>query len=247
MRQLTFALAAGTALTVGLSQGVSAADMAVKAPVAKAAPFSWTGIYFGLSGGYARGSGDHSYSVDGLGFLDPLDADVRIRGWLAGAQIGYNWQVGSVVYGIEADFSWADINGMTIQSFDDGFETEVKWFGTVRGRVGTTISNLLLYVTGGLAYGKINATVGDIDFLPGPVFDPITGLATDSATKFGWTAGAGAEIALGSNWSAKLEWLYVDLGNLDFNGIATNFPGLPVVGEVDANFHLVRGGVNFRF
>jgi len=239
------------ALTVA-SVPALAADLPMHAPVVTKAPppvaapvFNWTGPYAGLHAGYGWGSGDHAVTLDGFLFLVPDGLPVDIDGWSAGGQIGYNWQSGNYVFGIEADISWADIEGFSYTvPDDDGYETKVDWFGTVRGRLGYAVDRGLGYITGGLAYGRIKAEMGDIDLNLN--FDPSTGTARDSGTKYGWTAGAGVEYAFAPNWTARIEYLYVDLGKFEFNGTASN-NGNPVRADIKTNFHLVRGGVNLRW
>jgi outer membrane immunogenic protein len=207
---------------------VAAAELAV-APVHKkaaAAPvFSWTGSYVGVHAGYGWGwtrqydAGDPSPKWD-------------INGWIAGGTIGYNWQFGNAwVAGLEADASWSEIEG-SHGSFPgwgcaSACVTNVEWFGTVRGRIGPTVDRLFAYATGGLAFGEVKSGI-----LPcGATF-------CGSETRVGWTAGAGIEYAIAPKWSAKIEYLYVDLGKFSYGG--------PVDFAARAPFSLVRAGVNFR-
>jgi hypothetical protein len=95
-------------------------------------PFSWTGFYVGGSIGAGQLESDHLVSLDGLGFLNPPNASVRDTNFLGGVVLGYDWQVGNFVYGVAVDLSAGNLQGLTIQEGDDGFETRIKSFGTAR-------------------------------------------------------------------------------------------------------------------
>jgi len=142
----------------------------------------------------------------------------RPEGFAGGIQGGYNWQSGALVFGVEGDIQ---LNGA-----DETFapwKFSNPWFGTVRGRVGYAFNNVLFYGTGGLAFGGLR----------GETF----GLS-ESHTTAGWTAGVGAEFGFAPNWSAKVEYLYVDLSDTRFS-----ITGLPN----GYQFGLVRAGVNYHF
>jgi outer membrane immunogenic protein len=137
-------------------------------------------------------------------------------GFAGGVQAGYNWQSGPWVFGVEGD--------LQATGADDTFapwKFSNPWFGTVRGRAGYAFSNIYLYGTGGLAFGELRAET--------------FGLSDTSA---GWTVGAGAEFGLVQNWTAKIEYLYVDLSNSNFSitGVSNGY-----------RFGLVRAGVNYHF
>lgn len=154
----------------------------------------------------------------GYGWGDVTHNTTHPSGVLGGVQAGYNWQTGPLVFGIEAD---VQLNGS-----DDTFapwKFSNPWFGTARGRVGYAYSNILFYGTGGLAFGGLR----------GETF----GLSETHST-IGWTAGLGAEFALSKNWSAKAEYLYVDLSDKNFT-----ITGLPN----GYQFGVVRLGVNYHF
>ena len=204
-----------------------AADIPRPAPVYKApayvAPmYNWSGAYIGINGGYAWGNS----SWDGL-----FGGSAKVSGGLVGATLGYNWQMAGspLVLGIEGDIDWTNIRGsFTNAVCVGGCQTQNNWLGTVRARAGYAIDRFMPYVTGGLA-------VGDIQVNP-PV------LGGTNATKAGWTAGAGVEAMIAPNWTAKLEYLYVDLGS---TGCGVGACGLPT----NVNFHtnIVRAGLNFKF
>jgi len=176
---------------------------------------------------------------------------------VGGAQIGYNWQIGSLVSGLEADVQSAGLKGeagpvtaitnINGQPFVPSALTtshELSWFGTVRGRLGVTITpDLLIYGTGGLAYGGIKAT-GAANF-PG---DGGLFAVTTNTTKAGWTAGTGAEWMFARNWSAKLEYLHVDLGNVSAATFGTqNIPPFGMKATWHNQYDIVRAGVNYHF
>ncbi len=207
-----------------LAGSAGAADIprrveATKAPVAYVAPiYNWTGAYIGINGGWAGGDA----GMGAVGF----DVD----GGLVGATLGYNWQAGQAVFGLEGDINWTNIEG----SGTCGALTcrvSNNWLGTVRGRLGYAIDRFMPYVTGGLAFGDVEASA--------------TGLSGSSNTQTGWTVGGGVEFALApARWTAKLEYLYVDLGEFTCGAAAC---GAAAAGDVTFNSHIVRAGLNYRF
>jgi outer membrane immunogenic protein len=144
----------------------------------------------------------------------------RPNGFAGGAQAGYNWQSNQIVFGAETDIQFSGA--------DDTFapwKFSNPWFGTLRGRVGFAMSNILLYGTGGLAYGSVR------------VQNMVTG-ASESKIHPGWAIGAGMEVALTTNWSARAEYLYVDLSDRSY-GLTGTSNG--------SESSVVRFGVNYRF
>ena len=209
---LTFAAALATL------SAAHAADIARPAPVQPVpqvapVPFSWSGLYLGINGGYGFGR-------DGL------------SGGLVGGQIGYNWQTGPLVLGLESDLDWAHISGSRSDAAcappgGGNCRTRQDWLGTTRGRLGYAFGSWLPYVTGGAAYGDIKLDQ------PG---------RSDTATRLGWTAGAGVEYSLSKNWSAKVEWLHLDLGTASFMGAASSTPV-----STPAKDDIVRAGINYHW
>jgi outer membrane immunogenic protein len=215
MKSVLLASVAALALSAGLVSA-NAADiqqrsMPTKAPAYVAPLYNWTGPYIGISGGYGWGSSDFS----GGGSLDP-------DGGIFGATLGYNWQMGALVTGIEGDISWSGLkdNGACTLG---ACSVENNWLGTVRGRLGYNAGRWMPYVTGGLAIGDIDAD--------------ITGVGSSDKTKAGWTIGAGVEAAIAGPWTAKVEYLYVDLGKGDTIGGQ----------RPDFTTNIVRAGLNYRF
>lgn len=198
-----------------------AADMPRKAPLYTAPVYaSWTGFYVGVNAGY--GFGKSNWDV-------PL-VSPEPKGAVAGLTLGYNFQTGTWLWGAEGDFDYSGMKGSSDCPTPATCETKNSWLGTARARLGYAgWNNWLPFITAGAAMGDIKASN--------------SALLTDAhKTKLGWTAGLGVEYALRSNWSVKLEYLYVDLGKFDC-GIACG----AVVDNVSFNANLVRAGVNYRF
>jgi outer membrane immunogenic protein len=212
---------AGAAL-LALASTAAAADLPAPQPYYQAPaflppPFTWSGFYLGVNGGGAFGTS----TWDTAG-------SINTSGGFVGGTIGYNYQINHFVIGAEGDVDWAGISGSTTTAAcPAGCKTGDSWLATARGRVGYAADRFLPYVTGGAAFGNINATTAGL---------------TTSTTNAGWTVGAGLEFAITPNWSAKAEYLYVNLGkfNCGLNcGAATD--------NVSFNANLVRGGINYRF
>jgi outer membrane immunogenic protein len=265
MKKSMLALVAVGALIAGPAM---AADlrMPVKAPYAPPPVVtSWTGFYIGLNGGYGwnkdTGSSTCVNPTGGTVGCDlGLGNIVQPHGGLFGGQIGYNWQTGPVVFGIESDLQWADISG-TASATDlccqgiagtSGIYTassKLDWFGTVRGRLGFTIgNNALLYGTGGLIYGHESVSQS-LSFVGPPAFI-YPGSA--STTRTGATVGAGLEYLFTPAFSAKIEGLWYDMGSLNTTftcpaGSLTCSPGFTTGGHFNFSGAIVRGGLNYHF
>jgi outer membrane immunogenic protein len=262
MRLIITALLGATALSLACAPGALAADMPArtytKAPAMVNPAYNWTGFYIGAHAGYGFGTDDVSVnflpSATAFG-IAPVSMSTNPRGFIGGAQAGYNWQTGAWVFGAEVDYSYANISGdatsapmfffpppgFVLGSFHQVHE-KIDWFGTARLRFGVTpIDRLLVYATGGLAFG--HAEYSSLTFLPGSG-PTISG--SDSATKTGWTVGGGFEWAFVNNWSAKAEYLYYDLGNHTLISSVGANPGFPVQNEFQTNGHIVRVGINYK-
>ncbi len=210
--------AAAVALSIGAA---NAADMRgpampAKAPAYVAPIYNWTGFYAGLNGG---GGWGHA-SVSG-----PLSTggDFNTSGGLIGGTLGYNYQVGQAVFGLEGDIDWANIKGSATCAAGVTCEAKNTWLGTARGRIGYAFDRFMPYVTGGLAVGDVKTEA--------------TGLGSASTTKAGWTLGGGVEAAIAGPWTVKAEYLYVDLKNAS----------APAGSSTDFRTNVVRGGINYRF
>lgn len=212
--------------TVTIMGAANAADIArrqampMKAP-AYYAPYNWTGFYVGINGGGAWGNSDWDAATGSSGR--------DTSGGLVGGTIGYNYQVGQAVFGIEGDIDWTNIRGSSIDvPCTTSCETRNSWLGTVRGRIGYAFDRFMPYITGGVAFGDIKT-------------EP-AGFPGTRDTNAGWTLGGGLEASIVGPWTAKVEYLYVDLGDMTCPAgscaLATN---------VDFRANIVRAGVNYRF
>jgi len=227
MKRLVLASLAALAVVTTLGSANAAdmprrhAAMPAKAP-AYAAPYNWTGFYVGINGGGAWGHSNWS-NVGGT-------AEANLSGGLVGGTLGYNYQMGQAVLGLEGDLDWSNIRGSTDTGICVGgsCETRNSWLATTRGRIGYAFDRVMPFLTGGVAFGDIKTT---------PV-----GLGSQTTTKAGWTLGGGAEVAVAGPWSAKLEYLYVDLGNGSCGGAICG-----VNTDVSLTSNIVRGGINYRF
>jgi outer membrane immunogenic protein len=292
-------LALGGTMLAALAIGTPAmaADMPLKAPMIAPVVFSWTGFYVGGNLGYSWGRADTDFTETTSGTssaqvfrtasatpiggptvtaFGPLTAAgshrADLNGIIGGGQIGYNWQSGSTVFGLEADLQGTRERGDTTICVTAGCPAggifasasyKLAWLATLRGRIGVAVApKWLLYATGGLAVGEVDSTfAGGLGGVP-------LGTISSNTTRAGFVVGGGVEGALDNNWSAKLEALYVDLGSFDtaFGGVTntmvTNALNTPSVDlntvtttttTTSGNFHsrvsdfIVRLGLNYRF
>jgi outer membrane immunogenic protein len=234
-------LGAITALLLGTTTAM-AADLPMKAAPPPVEIYNWTGFYIGAAAGGSFGFSDHVDRATGLS-----DASgYNVKGGLAGGTLGYNWQVGSFVFGLEGDASWAsevgsngDIGPVGLPNVDANGNplfasfTKETWVATARGRVGYAVNNLLFYGTGG--YAAAGVTQGIYD-------NAHNLLVSSSSTRSGWTAGGGLEWGFAPNWSAKFEWLY-----MKFNTVALNTAFAEGPRNVPFDDNVVRFGINYRF
>ena len=199
-----------------------------KAPQAQ--PFDWSGFYLGINGGYAGARSSWSDPAAGAD-----SGRFTGNGGTVGGQLGYNWQLGHSVLGIETDMNWLNAKGSAagpggVCATDGGglCQTGQSWLGTTRLRAGYAIDRWLPYLTGGLAYGNVQALQPN---------------GTTNTVRSGWTAGAGLEYGFSRDWSAKLEYLHIDLGTATFMGAASGTPTL----SVPVTDNLVRAGINYHW
>jgi outer membrane immunogenic protein len=262
-------LLAGVALISIASGSAMAADLAAR-PVYTKAPvmapvYNWTGFYIGGNGGYSWGRSATNYTVTGL---PAFSTSQNMNGWVGGGQAGYNWQFNqNWVFGVEADIQGTGQNGTaTLPSVvfipppgatalpntttTASLQSKLPWFGTARLRLGVLPSDqVLLYVTGGLAFGEVqsNASFATATAFPGgPVIASAASASSANSTRAGWTIGGGAEWVISGPWTAKLEYLYVDLGS-----VANTFTGIGSYPTLGTSSHItdsiLRVGVNYRF
>lgn len=215
---------------VGFAFSASAADMPVKAPVYKAPVVveasNWTGFYIGGNVDYSWGKTDIDYAQalgnpNGFGVVAGpatlfLTQGLDPKSVIGGGQVGYNYQMNNWVWGIVADFDFRNGKDQVTLGPLNGFgdtltlSTKQGWLGTVRSRLGVTIAaRWLIYATGGFAYGRVDHSVNQTAFAGAAT---IVRTFSGQATKSGWVAGAGTELAFSDHWSVAAEYLYVDLG-----------------------------------
>jgi outer membrane immunogenic protein len=214
-------------------QAADVADMVAEPPLV----YDWSGFFVGLNGGYGF-SGDETVRLkpsfqDKAGRLD-------LNGLFGGAQVGANWQTGNWVVGAEADLQLSDIvdsDTRRVNGLDVSSKGAIDWFSTVRLRSGYAIDNIMIFGTGGLALAGMNHKVHTVD-------DPSAAInLSDTYTASGWTAGAGVEWGFSANSSAKIEYLYTDLGKKEIGSSLSDdsyFQATP-------SFQSIRMGVDFRF
>jgi outer membrane immunogenic protein len=264
-------LIASAALATLIGTPALAADMALKAAPAPMAPACiWCGWYIGLNAGWVGSSGNHLSNAGtdtdggGLGSLlaagaIPGSVSSNLSGFIGGGQIGYNWQTGNFVAGVEADFDGVSAKHTTNAVFPGSavflpitttYTRQLDWLSTVRGRLGFTASpNVLLYVTGGLAVGEVktgNAAVCPT-FAP-PCSTESTTTNTNTTTHAGGTVGGGIEWMVAPHWSIKAEYLYADLGRTN-STINYSYFGFnsSLTSSVRNSYNIARAGVNWHF
>jgi outer membrane immunogenic protein len=212
-----------------------AADLPLRSspsPLFNSAPraYSWTGLYTGLNAGYGKTNNpDHVVETTGLTFKQDHSS-----GFVGGAQIGYNYQIGGFVAGLETDLQYAAIgnkdayfNTVYFPDNSDGY------FGTIRARAGFAIDRTLIYATGGFAYGSVGGEKLTT-YLPGT--------AQNTETNWGWALGGGIEYSITNNISARLSGLYVNL-DTGSNYLVGTIP----VSRSDTEFSVISTGLNYKF
>jgi outer membrane immunogenic protein len=242
IRTLAFLCAA-----IGLSGSAFAADLppapAPRAPAIYVPPvvpvYNWSGIYVGVNGGWGFGNANFTIPVQS-GFPSGATGSSTDNGGVVGGTLGVNWQTGGFVFGAEGDWDYSAINTgttATICQVSGTCQTGNNWLATLRGRFGYAADRVLFYGTAGGAFANVQT-----------VFNGVT-TTHDQA---GWTAGAGIEWAFADNWTARVEYLYVDLGSTNFTcttPVCTSTPFAPggVTGSASLTENLVRAGVDFKF
>jgi outer membrane immunogenic protein len=192
---------------------------------------NWAGAYLGLNGGYGLGSSQWTLGLLGTGVFDT-------SGFLFGGTAGFNYPIGVVMVGVEGDLDWSGLSGSATNCAVNAggavaaCQTKSNLLGTARARVGYALDRTLIYVTGGAAIAPVQAGLN-----PPSTFD--------TATKLGWAAGAGVEYAFAGNWSAKVEYLFVDLAMSSCSSVANC--GTAAGSSVAFTENVVRGGFNYRF
>jgi outer membrane immunogenic protein len=218
------------------------------APVSKHARISWDGLYAGAHGGLGRGSfvAEDSFLAD----LFEGNSDHEPQGGVVGIQLGHNARRGRWVFGIEADIAATNIEGESAMGFDlfpgasvSIIETsELKYLATLRARIGIDAGPALVFVTAGLAAGKVDATFTNV-FSGGAPFPDLAISSSNSDSHVGYTVGGGVEFPIREGVTLKGEYLYVNLGT----GSYESLPETPIAFPYDMDFHLLRFGFNYHF
>lgn len=274
MKFKTFALALAATTIAGSAFAADLPSRKIAPAMAPVPVFTWTGLYVGLNAGYGWNSSTQfnetltpftaTFALAGRVYGNPANQALGSAlgtgsgagkgGFLGGGQVGYNYQMGALVVGLEADI---DYFRRSSQISNSGIDTTANvltvsnrvsssYLATVRGRFGFAIDRALLYVTGGLAISDINFSSSMVTGL-GPSF----GAFQTSGTKLGWTVGAGLEYALTGNWSVKGEYLYAQFGGSNGLGVladpATGNSNIFVSSVGKQGAHVVRLGLNYKF
>lgn len=280
LKTLAAALAAATIAGAAFAADLPSRKVA-PAYIAPAPIMTWSGLYIGLNAGYGWSAGSTRINDVPAFFAPTWDTELAAStvlagaplnggkngGFIGGGQVGWNWQFGALVAGVETDIQWMSGNrtggvaggalvpvlfpGELIVSNSVG-ASRVNWLGTLRGRLGFTVTpSLLAYATGGLAYGGVNSSAAifqqNLPFAP-----PFFSSGASSSTRVGYSVGAGAEWMFAPNWSVKGEYLYYDLGSsstpmspLTFATPAL-YTSLPTL-RASYKGHIVRAGINYHF
>ena len=248
----------------------AAADLPVKAvPVMPPAPvWNWTGFYIGLNGGYSWGHSSRDLNffnpINGVTFATAAGTGRNLTGGVFGGQLGYNWQAANWVFGIETDAQWTGQKGSTVafcpiagcvptaapagSVASAALSDKLEWFGTFRGRIGFLVTpTFLFYATGGGAYGSVKTDLALTGFTAAGL--PVGVVGSTSSDRFGWTLGAGLETMFAPNWSAKFEYLYMDLGSVSNSVVVPTALGIPLGANVSTRItdNIVRAGINYHF
>jgi outer membrane immunogenic protein len=236
------------AAAAALLATTSAADMAVKAaPVLPPVVWSWTGFYIGAHVGAGFGETESTITTAAPVVSLPFSQNSR-SGFLGGGQIGYNWQAGWAVFGVQADIAGMNVKGTTpcgvvINLFT--CSSESQWLATVSGRLGAVVLDRgLVYVKGGGAW--LN-TDHDVTL---PFTAPATNITSLNSTTWGWLVGLGTEWMITPNWTAFIEYNYIqfDTKNETFtiNPLIAG-PGATVRADLTNTLSIAKVGVNYKF
>ena len=261
-----------TTMGIAATCSVQAADLSsahvYKAPpsAAVAAP-GWTGFYAGLNAGYGWSTGSTSIAgidpnavaAQAIGSV-PTSLSSKINGFVGGGQLGYNSQFGRYVAGVETDIDYSNMRGtgtsaigavVPFPAFTTSESNKLNWIGTSRARFGWLFNpSTLVFATAGVAYGGARASTNVI--VPGqcPGGNAFCSSGSGSKTLLGWTAGGGLESMIAANWSAKIEYLYFNLGSIS-DQVVSPAPGAftnPLF-TASSKFtgSIVRAGINYKF
>ncbi len=232
-------VAALAAAAPAFGADLAARHMYTKAPPAPiAAVYDWTGFYIGANGGWGSSHNSWDLGANTLGALPGPEGSHDATGGTVGGQIGYRWQMGQFVFGVEGQGNWADFSGSNVSLVfaPDSNRTKIDAFGLITGQVGYAINNVLLYAKGGAA-----VTDSKYEILSG-----VTGgvLASTTKTRWGGTIGAGVEYAFAPNWSLGFEYDHLFMGREDvgFTGAA-----FTQTDSIKQDVDLFTARVNYKF
>jgi outer membrane immunogenic protein len=234
MRKKGFLIATSAGFAAAAMPGAQAADMPTKAPRYIEPAANWSGWYIGAHAGAAWQKTDvttNSSVYDGYSYIPNPNASFSKSGFIGGGQIGYNWQHGNFVFGLEGDISGlsgrasADVTGYDALTYS----SKIRWLSTVRGRFGLAVGDTMAYMTAGVAFGGVKNSVS---------FTDCCASYSNSKTKTGWTVGGGVEHMLSRNWTVGLEGLFVDLGRstVDVDGDSFQFANQAIIGRLKLNY-----------
>jgi opacity protein-like surface antigen len=218
-----------------------AADLASPLPAPGQAPLGWSGVYAGLNVGGGFGGSRNAFNIPGF---EIPSFDTPLVGVIGGAEVGYNWQTGPWVLGVETNFDGSGLRGSRRAPclppicglLEASYTQKLSWFGTLRPRVGYALGNWLLYATGGGALGQLNTNAT-------AAAGPLVAVDNRNETRDGWTLGGGVEVRLTQSWSAKIEYLYIDLGSRT----TTLLSSPPITNATRISANAINAGVNYHF
>lgn len=237
MRKIAVVFALLSAADVACAADLPVAPAPAAPAMVTAAPvYNWTGFYIGVNvgGTFAHDTDTATFSGGPLAGLSATGSS-NGNGAVAGGQAGFNWQSDAFVFGVEGDFDWSGLRGSDTSGIISQ-TTKMPWIATIRGRAGAAFDRVLVYGTAGAAFVDFSQNISAAGF--GSLFNA-------SSVNAGWTAGAGVESAFAQNWTARVEYLFVDT-NLSLSGNLNLIGGsLSHSGTLDQN--IIRGGINYKF
>jgi outer membrane immunogenic protein len=237
-------LVALAAATVPASAADLRAPRPAAAPAAVMPIYNWTGFYIGAHVGWGHTDKEWTHTDPVIDLLF-IDRHGKADGFLGGGQVGFNWQTGALVLGVEGQFSWVDWEkrdhcfGAVGSAFEVHCGHSVDWVATLAARIGFAAANWLFYVKGGVAFADENFHVHS------PLF--ATTVHSNGDHEVGWMVGAGIEYGFTPNWSAKVEYNFMDFGDStvhfrDATGLIFDDRI-----KIDQQVHVVKFGINYRF
>ena len=242
-------LAAAAALLITTVSGY-AADLPVKALLSPAPVWSWTGFYGGVHVGAGWGTTEStltSFSVTPPGIVVPLNfpfSQNSRSGFLGGGQVGYNWQTGWAVFGVQGDIAGMDVKGTTPCVVILSCTSKSNWLATVSGCVGAVVLDRgLVYVKGGAAWMNTDHTVNTSLIGGGPV----TTLTSVNSTAWGWLLGMGTEWMITRNWTAFVEYNYIEFDKKNERFPIAAAPGLAFNADLTNKLSIAKVGANYKF